>query len=156
MKDTEKLSETHNKLAGPIITAIITPIVKAGGNYEDVIILLETIIAGTILFISKPGGEGIIWDTLHDGVRERLDELRVTLTERGLYAPDTGPILQQFDPGGSGGASGVGEGHSSTSSTGVSAGQGGSAGQGVQPSVPQAGSDVPVSGESPPETRPGD
>ena len=97
--------EVHNQLAGPIITAIITPVVKAGGNYQDVIVLLETIIAGTILFISKPGGEGIIWDALHEGVGERLVDLREALTKRGLYAPDTGTIFQQFDPGGSGGAS---------------------------------------------------
>lgn len=145
--------EVHNQLAGPIITAIITPVVKAGGNYEDVIVLLETIIAGTILFISKPDGEGIIWDAIHEGVMTRMEDLKATLIERGLYATHLGPVFQQFDPGGSGGASGVGEGHTPTSSTGVSAGQGGSAGQGVQPSVSQAGSDVPVAGEGTPETR---
>jgi len=149
-------SDIHNELAGPIVAAIVKPIADAGGTYEDVLVLLESVIAGVVLFITKPGGEGPVWEALHVGVGARIRELKKTLTKRELYASDISSKFQQFNPRGSGGTSGVGEGHTPTSSTGVSAGQGGSAGEGVQPSVPQAGSDVPVAGEGTPETRQGD
>jgi hypothetical protein len=48
--------EAHNKMVVPIVTAIIQPIIKLGGTGSDVMLLLESIIVGTIGTMTMPEG----------------------------------------------------------------------------------------------------
>lgn len=40
-------SELHNRLAGEIVKSIVMPPLEAGGDFKDVMVLLESVIAGS-------------------------------------------------------------------------------------------------------------
>lgn len=69
--------ELHNVLAGRIAGSIIFPVYKRGGSYADVLALLESVIAGTILMLAKLGRDDVVLDTLFERVRERCAALRL-------------------------------------------------------------------------------
>lgn len=71
-------SELHNKLAGQIVASIVRPPLEEGGSETDVLVLLESVITGVILYVTKFGGDEIIMDNLADGVKLRLATLRLT------------------------------------------------------------------------------
>ena len=69
--------ELHNRIAGPIVASIVKPIIESGGECTDILVLLESVIVGVSLAIVKLGGDEIVLDTLFDGVKARLAELRL-------------------------------------------------------------------------------
>jgi hypothetical protein len=80
-------SELHNELAGKIVAAIVKPPLESGGQITDVLVLLETVVLGVILFALKQSrdetldvvvdGEKVL-TILADGVKHRLAEHRGT------------------------------------------------------------------------------
>lgn len=74
---SKKLSphDIHNATAGPIVAAIVKPTLKAGGGMPEVLVLLESVIAGTLVTICKLGGDEIVLDAVMDEVRDRTREM---------------------------------------------------------------------------------
>jgi hypothetical protein len=70
-------TEIHNRLAGEIVRQIVKPPLDAGGEFTDVLILLESVILGVMLIAVKLGGDEIVLDLIVDRVRERLAEQRL-------------------------------------------------------------------------------
>lgn len=77
-----KQTEIHNRIAGGIVKQIVTPPIEAGGETSDVLVVLESVVAGVIMACGKIDG----WDArgrdsmlmaLEDGVRNRLVEMAV-------------------------------------------------------------------------------
>jgi hypothetical protein len=76
--------EIHNRDAGKIVTSIVQPTLKAGGDNVDILVLLETVIAGVLLFAIKPDADfevadKAVLDRLHKSVAKRLKNLREKL-----------------------------------------------------------------------------
>lgn len=69
--------ELHNRLAGPIVASIVRPPLDAGGEPEDVLILLESVIVGVSLAVIKLGGDDKVLDVVLERARDRLAELRL-------------------------------------------------------------------------------
>lgn len=67
----------HNALAGQIVASIVRPPMEAGGSFEDVLILTESVILGVILTVVKLGGDEIVLDTVIERVKQRLAENRL-------------------------------------------------------------------------------
>lgn len=67
-----QILEAHNKMLLPIVTAIIQPLMNIGGDANDVMALLETIITGVIGSLSKPEAYEDIVRTLMEQVLKRL------------------------------------------------------------------------------------
>lgn len=67
----------HNRVAPAALNAIIRPIHEAGGSIEDVLVVLESVIVGVVLYGAKVGGDEIVVDTIMDGVKARLAEQRL-------------------------------------------------------------------------------
>ena len=70
-------SELLNRLAGQIVASIVKPPLEAGGNETDVLVLLESVIVGTVLTIVKLGGDERVLDAVIERARERLAEIRL-------------------------------------------------------------------------------
>jgi hypothetical protein len=74
-------AEIHNKNAGLIVKAIVKPMLEAGGEFTDILVLLETIVAGVMIVAVKSEtsdvGDDEVLDALVEGVRERLKEMRL-------------------------------------------------------------------------------
>ena len=69
-------AENHNLKAGQIVEEIIRPTIEAGGSFLSVLVLLESVITGTILFGVKDGGDDPVLKMLFKHVRERLKQIR--------------------------------------------------------------------------------
>lgn len=78
-QETEPLSQAdlHNRLAGRINASIIKPILESGGDFADVLVLLESIIFGVILTSTKLGGDEAVLDAIVQRVKERLAKERL-------------------------------------------------------------------------------
>jgi hypothetical protein len=74
-------SELHNRLAGPIVASIVRPVIEAGGNGVDILVLTESVVTGVFLAVVKLGGDEPVAETLLAGVKKRLTELRLCKTE---------------------------------------------------------------------------
>jgi hypothetical protein len=70
--------EIHNEMAGEIVRLIVKPPLDAGGEFSDVLVLLETVILGVMLIAVKLGGDGIVLDAVMERVKERLAEQRLS------------------------------------------------------------------------------
>lgn len=75
-------SDLHNRLAGTIVAQIVKPPLEAGGQTSDVLVLLESVVAGVMMACAKlngwsPAGRDAMLMTLESGVRERLVEMEV-------------------------------------------------------------------------------
>lgn len=70
-------SALHNRLAGQIVASIVKPPLEAGGQFTDVLVLLESVIVGVLLMGVKLGGDEIVFDSLMERVKGRLAELRL-------------------------------------------------------------------------------
>lgn len=68
-------SELHNRLTGEIVKSIVLPPLAAGGDFKDVMVLLESVIAGVVLGMFKLGGDNIVLDTVLAGVKARVEEV---------------------------------------------------------------------------------
>lgn len=69
-------SALHNELAPKIMSMMVEPL-RQGGGMTDVLVLLESVVVGTILAAAKLGGDEIVLDTMIDAVKMRLAEIRL-------------------------------------------------------------------------------
>ena len=76
-RDPAVQSDLHNRLAGEIVARIVKPPLEAGGQYTDVLVLLESVVLGVILMAVKLGGDEKVLDVFIEGVRKRLAEQRL-------------------------------------------------------------------------------
>lgn len=75
-------SDIHNRLAGQIVAQIVKPPLEAGGHVSDVLVLLESVVAGVMMACARvdgwnPAGRDAMLMTLETGVRDRLVEMEV-------------------------------------------------------------------------------
>jgi hypothetical protein len=80
---SEVQRELHNRLAGEIVASIVKPPIAAGGEFTDVLILLESVIVGVCAVAVKVGGDEVVLDVVVDGARQRLAEMRLGAVEPG-------------------------------------------------------------------------
>lgn len=69
--------EIHNRIAGEIVKQIVRPPLEAGGEFTDVLVVLESVILGVMLVGVKLGGDEIVLDKVMEGVKARLAEQRL-------------------------------------------------------------------------------
>lgn len=69
--------DLYNQLVGEIVGQIVKPPIDAGGDMQDVLVLLEGVVAGVILFGVKMGGDERVLDVLIEGVKVRLARARL-------------------------------------------------------------------------------
>ena len=69
--------DLHNQLAGKIVASIVKPPLDNGGGTADVLVLLESVITGVVLAVTKLGGDEIVLDTITESVKERLAKDRL-------------------------------------------------------------------------------
>lgn len=70
-------SEIHNEMAGKIVASIVKPPLDAGGEFTDVLVLLESVVLGVMLVGVRLGGDEKVLDVLMEGVKQRLAEKRL-------------------------------------------------------------------------------
>lgn len=68
-------SDIHNRIVGEIVKSIVVPPLTAGGDYKDVMVVLESVIAGVVLGMFKLGGDNIVLDTVMDAAKVRVQEI---------------------------------------------------------------------------------
>ena len=51
--------DLHNQLAGKIVASIVKPPLDHGGSETDVLVLLESVVAGVVLAITRLGGDAM-------------------------------------------------------------------------------------------------
>lgn len=71
------LLEHHNRAAGELVWHIVMGPREVGGTFADSLILLESVIAGTVVALSKLGSDENVFDLLMERVRVRIAELRL-------------------------------------------------------------------------------
>jgi hypothetical protein len=69
-------NEVHNEMAGKIIAAIVKPMRAAGGDDADIIVLLETVVAGVLLLVAEEDQYDAVCDLLGEQFKARLRELQ--------------------------------------------------------------------------------
>lgn len=72
-------SELHNELAGKIAAAIVKPPLETGGGWPDVMVLLESVVLGVMLYGHtkfENFDDNVALDLLRNGVKHRLAEQR--------------------------------------------------------------------------------
>src|ERR1035437_1152090 len=74
--------EAHNKMVGPLVTALIQPIVNLGGQPNDVMMLLESVIVGTLGAMSRLDGDERVVAMLGQRVLMRLKQARIAAHAR--------------------------------------------------------------------------
>lgn len=70
-------NEIHNRIAGQIVASIVKPPLEAGGEFTDVLVVLESVIVGVVLMGVKLGGDDKVLDVVIERVRERLAKERL-------------------------------------------------------------------------------
>lgn len=74
----------HNQIAPIALRSLCGPIIDGGGDGIDLMIALESVIAGAFLMAVHLGGDEPVLDALFDRVKERLAEKRLAdLDPRG-------------------------------------------------------------------------
>ena len=68
--------DIHNRDAAHIVDEIIRPTLEAGGSFLSVLVLLESVITGVMLFGVKDGGDGPVLAMLMEHVKDRLTAIR--------------------------------------------------------------------------------
>jgi len=80
-------STFHNDRAGQIVRDIVTPTIEAGGSPQDLLVLLESVIVGVVVFVagSTTGMQSVdeIVDMLAPAVKERAREIAAGLKTEG-------------------------------------------------------------------------
>jgi hypothetical protein len=77
-------AEVHNHHAPLIVESIIRPMLEAGGDTTDILVVLETVVTGVLLWSVKEGGDEKVVDILLKSVKERMAEIR----KSGRKIPD--------------------------------------------------------------------
>ena len=67
----------HNTIAPDVVKQIVTPVILSGGDGKDVLVILESVVVGTMLAVTKLGGDNIVLDVFLDNCRLRLADLRL-------------------------------------------------------------------------------
>ncbi len=70
-------AELHNVVAPAALHALCDPIIAGGGTGSDVLIALESVVAGAFLMAVNLGGDNIVFDVMVERLRERLAEVRL-------------------------------------------------------------------------------
>lgn len=70
-------TEIHNRTAGEIVKAIVRPPLEAGGEFTDVLVILESVIVGVMFVGVKLGGDEKVLDEVVLHVKERLAKARL-------------------------------------------------------------------------------
>ena len=70
-------TDLHNMLAGETVAAIVCPPIAAGGDFVNVMLLLESVILGVYLAAVRLGGDVPVWDVMSERIKERLAEQRL-------------------------------------------------------------------------------
>lgn len=70
-------NEIHNRIVRDIVASIVKPPLTAGGQFTDVLIVLESVILGVVLMAVKLGGDDKVLDLVVERVKERLAEQRL-------------------------------------------------------------------------------
>ena len=77
-------TDLHNRLAGEIVASIVRPPIAAGGDYSDVMVLLESVVVGVCAVTARmrPGlsAEAVL-ELLVNGARTRLPDVRLASLE---------------------------------------------------------------------------
>lgn len=76
-------SEFHNRIALGIVGEIVTTPIQHGGDANDVMVLLESVVAGVFMsVITDHAGDEVAMRILHGNVIERLAKARL-----GIHQP---------------------------------------------------------------------
>lgn len=70
-------TDLHNRAAGHIVSAIVKTPLESGGKVTDVMVLLESVIVGVSLAVIRLGGDDKVLDTVMEGAKARLAEIRL-------------------------------------------------------------------------------
>lgn len=73
-------TEIHNRIAGEIVKSIVRPPIEAGGKAGDVLVVLESVVLGTLLALSELNDWGEIERETYlravvAAVRQRMSKL---------------------------------------------------------------------------------
>ena len=74
---SERQRKLHNEIAGKIVESIVRPPIEAGGSSIDVLIVLESVVAGVLSVVIKVGGDAHVLEEFFDGVRQRMAHVRL-------------------------------------------------------------------------------
>ena len=77
----ETPSQTHNRLAKEIVNKILTEGFLRQMRSTDVLVLLESILAGTLVGVVKLGGDEIVLEHLMKNTERRIKALRVLMPD---------------------------------------------------------------------------
>lgn len=78
MTETGRMAhDLHNRLAGEIVASIVRPAFQVRGSITDIMVLTESVLVGVCLTCVKLGGDERVLDTMMQGVRQRLAEIRL-------------------------------------------------------------------------------
>ena len=69
-------AEIHKRDAAKIVDSIVRPTFEAGGEFVSVLVLLESVIVGVMLFGVKDGGDKPVLEMLTKHVATRLKQIR--------------------------------------------------------------------------------
>lgn len=69
--------QIHDRDVVRIMKAIIAPTMAAGGEFTDVLVLLESVVVGVILFGIKEGGDDPVLAAMVERIKLRLEEARL-------------------------------------------------------------------------------
>lgn len=77
VSDTQ--TEIHNRLVGELLNGIVKPPMEAGGDTSDVLVLLESVVVGVMLWLARidaadgrPPASDVYMDALAAGVKIRV------------------------------------------------------------------------------------
>ena len=70
-------AHNHNQMAGALVRLLLTSVDTSGGNEKDVCVLLESVCAGVLLVIAKPGGEQPVMDAIAGLAVRRAQDIRL-------------------------------------------------------------------------------
>lgn len=76
----EEQAELHNALVGPLVASIVKPIMETGGGTTDILLLVESVVTGVILYLTHHHGpdctcHDTIVDLMAGGIKVRLAEI---------------------------------------------------------------------------------
>lgn len=76
------IADAHNDALHPIISQIVKSQMEAGGDFASILVLLESVVAGTILVLGKMHDAKDEFydasvDAIYTGLKKRIAELRL-------------------------------------------------------------------------------
>ena len=74
--DTRESRELHNKIVKEAVKLIMQPMIEADADAPEVLVILESVVAGCLWSFVKVGGDEPVIDQFAKGVKERMAVLR--------------------------------------------------------------------------------